>query len=128
MAKSKKIGTENIKGILKEALLLATPIMKALDDGRIELTELFSIVPRLMSIPKIVSLSKQALKELKDLNAEESRGIAQYFEKQFNIPSDELEGVIEEAVYLLSDSYAVVENGTEVFNRWQEWSRTLKTA
>lgn len=124
----KKHGIENIKSTLKEVLHVAQPIIDALEDGKISLTELFSVAPRLMSIPKIVNSAKASLAELKDLDAEEIREIAIFFEKEFDIPQDDLEGKIEEAIFLLSDSYAVVADGIEVFQRWKSWAENIKAA
>lgn len=128
MAKKNELGIEKIKASFKGLLSLVNPIIDAIaDDGKIAITELFSIAPRLIVIPQLTEDVKASLNEFKNLTAAEAKEVSDYFKKEFDIPNDALEAHIEEGLDLLVEGYETVTSTIKWYGRAHKWVDDFKT-
>lgn len=128
MAKKNELGIEKIKASFKGLLSLINPIVEAIaDDGKIAITELFAIAPRLIVIPQLTEDVKASLNEYRDLTAAEAKEVAEYFKQEFDIPNDALEAHIEEGLDLLVEGYETVTSTIKWYRRTHKWVEDFKT-
>lgn len=92
------LGIENLKKLIKLALSLTEQISTALADGKITTMELFGFLPELAQIPGVVKSWADISAELKDLTPEERQELLEYINEEFDIPNDQLESFIENAL------------------------------
>lgn len=125
---AKEIGTTHIKASFKNLLFLAEPLISALeDDGKIAITELLAIAPRLITIPKLVEDVKGSLAEFKNLSAAEAKEVADYFKDAFSIPNKELEAHIERGLELVAEGYECVTKTINWYTEAHAWVNDFKT-
>lgn len=122
-------GIESIKETLSSVLSLTASIANALEDGKINfLTEGIPLISSLVVIPKLVQNAKKSFAELKDLDKKEAKEVALFFESSFDIKNDELEHKIEEAIFLLSESYDFITGAFPLVGKWRLWIQSLQPA
>lgn len=128
MAKKNELGIGKIKASFKGLLSLVNPVVNALaDDGKIAITELFAIAPRLIIIPRLTEDVKASLNEFKNLTAAEAKEVSDYFKQEFDIPNDALEAHIEEGLDLLVEGYDTVTRTIKWYGRTHQWVEDFKT-
>lgn len=119
-------GIENIKKAFSEIFRLMRVVMKALEDGKVTLVEVPGLMIAFSRVPKLVSAGREAIPEVKDLDREEARELAQWLAEEFGIGDDHVEERVQEAMQLLADTYDEVMDGIELYKKWQSWAGTLK--
>lgn len=92
-----KLGIENLKRLIKFPLDLVKQAAESSQDGW-QATDIFSFVDEFNNLPGIVRNWNMAVDELRDLSAEERTQLHEYFKEQFDIPNDQLESFIENAL------------------------------
>ena len=92
-----KLGIENLKKLIKFPLDLVKQAAESSQDGW-QATDIFQFVDEFNNLPGIVRNWNKAVDELKDLSAEERTSLHDYFKEQFDIPNDQLESFIENAL------------------------------
>jgi hypothetical protein len=91
------LGVENLKKLVKFPLDLTKQITDSTADGW-QITDLFSFVDELSTIPGIVKNWKETVAELKELDALERAELHAYVVTEFDIPNDKVEVFVENAL------------------------------
>jgi len=95
-----KLGITKLMGLIMFGIGVGMKSANALEDGKVSLSELFSITPDLMAIHGIVKDFPEIKQEVADLDAEERAQISKEVQEKFDIADDDLEAAIEGGVRL----------------------------
>lgn len=95
---AEKYGVEKSKLFLKAILYFGNAIGKSAEDGKISVLDLGNFVNVLPHIMPAIQAAKYLGPEIKDYSAEEKQILFVFVEKEFNIPQDIAEAVIEKAI------------------------------
>lgn len=122
-----KLGIEKLKTLFAALLSLAAAFQKQLADGA-QITDLFALVNEWPNITVVLREAKPGWQEFKDLDGSESADLAQYLSDNFDIPNDELEAKIEQALRLAARWHLQVESTLLLFEETKDWLNSLKPA
>jgi len=115
---SEKLGIERIKENLTDGIKLGMRIRDIADDG-IKWHEWPALGLASTKFPGVYSGFVASIPEWKDLDATESKEVAEHIASELDLPDDNVEAIIEETALLLADSYVYAQSGMGLLNRWK---------
>lgn len=92
-----KFGVDNIKKLLKFGCDLTKQIAISSADGW-QWTDSFSFINEITQLPGVIKALPAIKDELADLSSDERKELNDWFEQEFDLPNDKLEGQIEKAL------------------------------
>lgn len=101
MAEKKKYGIVALKKVTGFAIGLAGQLYEVFEDGVLKWGESLGFLPTLQEIPALIKSFPELPKELGDLDQEEAKELVEFVKETFDIPADEVEKTIEEALELV---------------------------
>lgn len=101
-------GTTGLKEVVKGVLVFGNGLGKALEDGKITVGDTQHLIPVLLEIPSVLGSLDAAGEEITDLTPEEIAELAEFAKATFDIPQDDVEEKIEEALSLAISIYNFV--------------------
>lgn len=94
-----KHGIEETKDLVKALLSMASATAAAkANDGKINLQDMALLVMPMTSLPAALTGLDQVPSELMDLDAEEKVELLEFAKKEFDLPSDDVEKLVERAL------------------------------
>lgn len=93
-----KLGIESLKSVLKLGLALGNGIGKAMEDGKVDLTDIVYLMGALQAAPAAFLAVDKVQAEAKDLDASEMAELVAYAKAEFDLADDELEKKIEKSL------------------------------
>lgn len=103
-----QVGVENLKRLVKFGCDVTKQLSDSLSDGY-QWTDLLSLVDELSQIPGVVQSLPQVKAELADLSPAERTELHGYLVQEFDIPNDDVEAFIENALSFVLSALALVE-------------------
>lgn len=86
------------------------------EDGTVDFKDIDEVWKILRTSKSLVSLSLEDLKlEWADLDDDERAYLTEEFKKNFDIPDDNLEGIIEKIIEIASELYSIISKIRSVF-------------
>ena len=103
-------GIEKLKVALKFAIGLTEGVIEALDDKKLTWLEIVGLSPKsysfsfslLIDLPGLIRDHEELWLELEDLDEAEREELLQYAKDEFDLNDDQLEGVIESALEVVT--------------------------
>ena len=93
---------EKLKVALKFAIGLTEGVIEALDDKKLTWLEIVGLSPKLIDLPGLIRDHEELWLELEDLAEAEREELLQYAKDEFDLNDDQLEGVIESALEVVT--------------------------
>ena len=115
LASTQNLGIDNIKIVLTILLTFLSDILNVFKTGN--WLQLGQTLIGLLQYGNIVMIAQQALEEFKDLTQSEAEELSAHFAAEFDLPNDEVEAKIEEAVAVIPEVYDLVLEGLDIFSR-----------
>jgi len=115
LASTQNLGIDNVKIVLTILLTFLTDILDVFRNGN--WLRLGQTLIGLLQYGNIVMIAQQALEEFKDLSQAEAKELSDHFASEFDLPDDEVEAKIEEAVAVIPEIYELVLDGLDIFSR-----------
>lgn len=101
-------GIDNLKKIVKFACGFTKQAATALADG-FQWTDVFGFVDEMAEVPGVVKSLPAVKQELADLTPAERAELHAYLVEEFDIPNDQVEAFIEDAVEFALSAISLVE-------------------
>ena len=102
---TKKYGIVALKQVTGFAIGLAGQLYEVFEDGVLKWNESLSFLPTLQEVPILIASFPEVPNELSDLDDDEATELVAFVKETFNIPANEVEETIEEALDLLIRGY-----------------------
>ena len=115
LASNQDLGIDNVKIVLTILLTFLTDILEVFRSGN--WLRLGQTLIGLLQYGNIVMIAQQALEEFKDLDQAETQELSDHFAAEFDLPNDEVEAKIEQAVAVIPEVYELVLDGLDIFSR-----------
>lgn len=118
------LGVDNVKRVAAFLILTGVKIEETISDfnyGK-ALGLAFHVGENL----DIVDAGKDALAELKDMNAAETQEVADFIGEDFDIANDELEARIEAGIQLIPEGYALLKANIAFYQKSSDYVKTWK--
>ena len=125
LAAANSLGIENVKIVLTILLTFLSDIIKVFKTGN--WLSLGQTLIGLLQYGNIVMISQNALEEFKNLDQSESAELSKHFAQEFDLPDDEVEAKIEEAVAVIPEVYQLVLDGLDIFSRGNDIVVRMRT-
>jgi len=109
------LGIDNVKTVLTILLTFLTDILAVFRTGN--WLSLGQTLIGLLQYGNIVMIAQQALEEFKDLSQAETEELSAHFAQEFDLPNDDVEAKIEEAVAVIPKVYELVLDSLDIFSR-----------
>lgn len=109
-------GIENIKKLVKFGCDLTKQIAVSLGDGW-QWTDALSFIDEVSAIPGVVKSFPAIKQELAELSTEERAELNNYIQAEFDIPNDQTEAFIENALAFALSAVALVEQWKALHNQ-----------
>lgn len=93
-----KEGVKEFKDVVRFGLKLGQALQGALEDGSINIMDALKFLPVLKELQSAVQGANKIPAELKDLDEKEKDELVAYFQKEFDLPNDAMEHMIEMSV------------------------------
>lgn len=112
---TQNLGIDNMKIVLTILLTFFTDILEVFRSGN--WLRLGQTLIGLLQYGNIVMIAQQAMEEFKDLDQAETQELSDHFAAEFDLPNDEVEAKIEQAVAVIPEVYELVLDGLDIFSR-----------
>lgn len=100
------VGIENLKKAVKFAIDLAMQIAAI---KKFKLISIFSFIDELLELGGVITSWKEIIAEFKDLDIAERQLVYDYVREEFDIPNDQVEVWVEEALGVALNILSLVE-------------------
>jgi hypothetical protein len=114
--KLKNLGTDNLVIVFVAMLSIVADLRKVIKD--FSMPKLIQFAFGLLEYAAVITIAPQAFKEFKDLNAVEAKQVEEQVRNEFDIEDDDFEQALEEAITLITDTYAFLVQGASIGNRY----------
>ena len=94
------VGIERLKEDLTVIGKVAAKVDKALEDGKVSITEGVGLAFSLPDLIGVAKTMKEAYAELKDLTSPEKDELVEHFKAEFDLANDKAEAAVEKIVEL----------------------------
>lgn len=105
---AEEYGIKETKEVVGFAVELANGVGKSLEDGKWDIGDFVHFMDALMMAPAAIQGITSVPAELGDLSQPEIQEISDYVIEEFDIPQDEVEGVVEDAIKIGWDIYYLI--------------------
>ena len=125
-----KMGIENLKLVTRATARVATSVGNALEDGKLDLNDLWSEGPTLVtSLWSLKDADFSAIKdEVADFDDKEKRELADVFSIEFDIVNDSVEYIVEQGVAIVIDLLNAIKRIIEIGKLRKEVMEARKKA
>ena len=106
---SGEYGIKETKEAVAAFIGIGNALGKALEDGKIGLTDAPHFIAAAMKIPAGISGWKSIPAELGDLDDTERTEILEFAKSEFDIPQDKIEAIVEDALALAQQNYQFIQ-------------------
>ena len=93
-------GINETLDVVRFGVAVGNALGKAYADKKFEVSDLLFLVDSLTKLPPALAGLEKVPEELKDLDAEEREQLLETIAKEFDIPQDNVESIIEDAIKL----------------------------
>lgn len=100
-----KMDLKETKEMLSFVLGIFNAVGKSLEDGKVDVSDIALLLGPLMKVGSAVQGAARIPSELKDLSQEESNELKEFISKEFDIPQDHLEKVLEQSLFIVVKVY-----------------------
>lgn len=114
--KIKTLGTENLVAVFVAVLEIASNLRALFKD--FSYAKLAQFAVGLVQYASIISAARQAWDEFQSLSVEKANDVERMVRQEFDIPDDDFEEAIEEAIGLVVDTYEWVQQGAELGGKY----------
>lgn len=112
-----ELGVENIKEIFTVAIETSLQVVDLAKD--FDWQKMVALGFDLVSFRTLEPIAKQALAEFKEgITSAEAKELADHFNREFDIPNDELEAKIEAIINLVPMTYEWIDGGKDLVLKW----------
>lgn len=106
-----QVGIDKIKAAMKLAADLRNTTADALADGQFQWQEAFAFIPSLMQIQGVVNSAAELVAQVKDADHDERQELEAYAKEVLNIPSENVEQFISDAVDWVITTIQLINSG-----------------
>lgn len=106
-----QVGIDKIKAAMKLAADLRNTTADALADGTFQWQEAFGFIPSLMQIQGVVNSAAELVEQVKDADHNEREELEAYAKDVLNIPSENVEQFIADAVDWVVATVQLINSG-----------------
>jgi len=90
-------GVKELQDVVRFGLAMGNALGEALEDGKLSMSDLFKVLPALMTANAALEGIGKVPEELKDLDESEYQGLVAEMKAEFNLENDDMEAKIEKA-------------------------------
>jgi len=99
------MSTKETRELLSFALGIFNWGGRSLQDGKVDWNELIALGPKFLDVSKAFEGIEQIPTELKNMNPQEAKDLIEYAKKEFDIPQDKVEMIVESSLEILYRIY-----------------------
>lgn len=106
-----KLGIDMVKALAKTIIDAIEEGQAALEDGKFQITEIVNFFDDGLAIVKMYNNKETILAQLKDIDAEERKELAEYIKSEYDAPTAKADLVVDKVVDILEKAVEVYEQG-----------------